>query len=106
MTKPMAKPTRNKKGKRPLCPQQGPDGRWLAPSPESEDLPNNEAAMDKAPSANRENEAPVMTTGGGLVTIKPAPHPHSAHTPEKQAINTAAVHMDGEPDTMAQQHPS
>jgi hypothetical protein len=70
----MPKYPRKKKGKQPLRPKRGPDGRWLAPPPEP-DPPDDQDGNVSA------EDAPV--TMGGLVIREPSPRPRAPeHRPE------------------------
>src|SRR5258708_21764313 len=98
----MKRITRNKKGKQPIRPRRGPDGRWLVQSPEPEPPDDQEAAY-AALSADRGDEAPI--TAGGLVIREPSPRAQSP-TPLERTQPTpapAAPVAHGEPEVTTQQ---
>ena len=64
----MPKYPKNKKGKQPLRPQRGPDGRWKSLRPEP-DPPDDQRA--EAHLVTTIDEDPV--TAGGLVIREPSP---------------------------------
>src|SRR5258706_13962296 len=77
----MPKYPKNKKGKQPLRPKRGLDGRWISrPDP---DPPDDQGAI--AHSVNPTDETPVMA--GGLVIREPNPRPS---TPARSASSTAS----------------
>ena len=66
----MPKYPKNKKGKQPLRPRRGPDGRWIPPPPDPEP-PDDQSADQSVRQTAPIDEGPV--TARGLVIREPSP---------------------------------
>ena len=69
----------NKKGKKPLRPRRGPDGRWTAPSPDPD--PPDDQGVVSAPLITMGDDDEIPVTAGGLVIREPAPRPRPTSPP-------------------------
>ena len=77
----MPKQPNNKKGKKPIRPQRGPNGRWLPASPDPADAePPDDQELALAILAAVEDEVPV--TAGGLVIQELSPRPRTPVSPQ------------------------
>ena len=89
----MPKYPRNKKGKRPLRPRRGPDGRWIPPPPDPEP-PDDQGVGQDAHVAASVSETPVMV--GGLVIRDGSPHSCLLGPPVNTTTSEALVKSDGD----------
>ena len=98
----MPKNTR-KKGKQPLRPKRGTDGRWIPPSPDPDPPDDQGVDATEAHLADETNELPV--TAGGLVIREPSPTPRTVSQLVIAPTAEAIVRSTDEHDEEAAQQP-
>jgi hypothetical protein len=99
----MPKNSRTKKGKQPLRPRRGPDGRWLAPSPDPEPPDDQDQGAESAHLVTIPDETPV--TAGGLVIREPSPRPRPPGPLESPQAGAVAVRPATDNGEQAMQQP-
>jgi hypothetical protein len=97
----MPKNSRTKKGKQPLHPRRGPDGRWLAPPPDPE--PPDDQGAESAHLVTIPDETPVTT--GGLVIREPSPRLSPPGPPVSPQAGEVAVRRATDNGEQATQQP-